>query len=401
MPFLFPPSAIDSRQIFLTLAYGELSYLEACSTLAQGVERSRIICEEIAEMELAKPELDRITKLDGIHKLGIPIGEVVDFEFETIENEISRFLGYFGDKQNFCLSLYCGGVDHDDYDFLASGLLSIVRQHGLRKAHLIRPHSGYEIHGKEVLSRQAIDFLAFKTSKGYQIGVTFFIPLTEEFKERATKRPVVSSEISLSPRLARILVNLSQASPRSVLLDPFCGSGTILIEAVLKGVNCIGVDRRQQCIANTNRNLEWVVNRSNSRGLGTFETIVGDATDLKHVLQGRYVDSVVTEPILLPRLTSTPGLKAASSMVKNASATYSNFLYSVKNVIRRGGRLVIVVPSIRTSEGKDVSLILEDLTDSGFRPAQVFTDAATNYPVRIGSGSTRWVDRRLYVYERL
>jgi len=374
--------------------------LEACSALAQEVEKSRIICEEVAEVELAKPSLERITKLDGVHKLGIAIGEVVDFDFQVIQGDIDRFLRYFGDKQNFCLSMYCAEADRSDYDDLAFGLLSVVRQHGLRKAHLIRPHSGYEIHSTEILARQAIEFLAFRTAKGYQIGITFFVPSTEEFRERATKRPVVSSEISLSPRLAKILVNLSQTSPDGVLLDPFCGSGTILIEAVLKGINCIGVDKRRQCITNTSRNLEWITKYSNSHGLGTFETMVGDATDLDRVLRGRRVESVVTEPILLPSLTSTPGLKAARSMVRNASATYSSFLYSVKDVMRPGGRLVIVVPSVRTSEGKDVSLTLEDVADAGFRPAQMFPNTLTDYPVRIASGSTRWIDRKVYVYEK-
>jgi len=366
------------------------------------VERSRVVCEEIAEIELVKPGLDQVTKLDGIHKLGVPIGEVVDFEFETIRSEISGFLDYFSDKQHFCLSLYCNGVDKEgDYDLLVSGLLSMVRQHGLGKAHLVRPHSGQEIHGKDVLSRHAIDFLAFRTPKGYQVGVTLFIPDVEEFRVRATERPVVSSEISLSPRLARVLVNLSQGAPKGVLLDPFCGSGTILIEAALEGINCIGVDKRQECVANTKRNLDWAVKHSKPARAGILEALVGDATDLKRVLHGRCVDSVVTEPILLPQLTSTPGLKAARNMVKNASTTYSRFLYSVADVVRRGGRLVIVVPSIRTSNGKDVSLMLEDLTDSGFRPAPIVTNPPIDYPVRIASGSTRWIDRRLYVYERI
>ena len=35
---------------------------------------------------------------------------------------------------------------------------------------------------------------------------------------------------------------VKQISPRSVLLDPFCGSGTIIFESVMNDVSAIGVD---------------------------------------------------------------------------------------------------------------------------------------------------------------
>jgi|FaiFalDrversion2_1042247.scaffolds.fasta_scaffold01136_2 DNA modification methylase len=45
------------------------------------------------------------------------------------------------------------------------------------------------------------------------------------------------------PQVAhRLIENYSSASVNSLILDPFCGSGTVLVESRLLGRNCIGID---------------------------------------------------------------------------------------------------------------------------------------------------------------
>jgi DNA modification methylase len=44
------------------------------------------------------------------------------------------------------------------------------------------------------------------------------------------------------PQIPRQLVHLYEPEPGSVLLDPFCGSGTTLVEAVSAGIDACGVD---------------------------------------------------------------------------------------------------------------------------------------------------------------
>ncbi len=49
-------------------------------------------------------------------------------------------------------------------------------------------------------------------------------------------------EGKMHPQLARALINLCGVYKNSKVLDPFCGSGTVLVEAAIRGADCYGVD---------------------------------------------------------------------------------------------------------------------------------------------------------------
>ncbi len=277
-------------------------------------------------------------------------------------------------------------------------VLATVRQAGFRKANMVRPRNGTELLGHDVASREVIDIVMIKLGGLYWVGATSFVPDTEQFQLRSNKRPVVSSEISISSRLARLLLNLAGLQKGQVLLDPFCGSGTILSEAIILGANCIGVDRDPVRIENTRRNLEWL-SKAMGRTHQTCTLGVGDAMKLETLVEESSVDVIVSEPILLPKIDFAPAIEKARKMIKNSSMLYSEALYGISKAVRRGGRVVIVTPSLRSGSGKEVSVILENLEDVGLRPFQPH-GIRFEYPVRISNEKTRWVKRLVYVFER-
>ena len=75
----------------------------------------------------------------------------------------------------------------------------------------------------------------------------------------------------LPPKLAQIMLNLaenshptntkpnSQTTTKQIIFDPFCGSGTILAEALLQGKEAIGSDIDQKAVDGTIKNLNWLV----------------------------------------------------------------------------------------------------------------------------------------------
>ena len=395
MPFLVPPESIESESLILVLAFGAPSLLEAQCVMGDNAKVS-MECEDIAVADLKGGRFKRYTELAGVHKIALPLPPIDSAEFaEAITFPERNF--------NLSLSLYCAQRDPEtEYDELSGELLSTIREFGHKKANLIRSHSGPELHSERVLSRSAMDFVAFPIGATYQWGVTVYIPETEAFKERSTERPFVTSGISLSSRLARLLVNIAGVSKGQVLLDPFCGSGTILGEALLKGADCIGIDRNHGSVERTKKNLAWVLSQAQHKGqpVPSFSVITGDAMNLRKSLGEKIVDAIVSEPILMPRLSSPPSLEKARRLIKHASIIYSEALHEMSAVLRPGGRMVLVTPSLRTIDGKDVILSFDDLSEIGLRHFQPVGSPPYEYPMKVAHQSTRWIRRAVYALER-
>ncbi len=396
MPFLVPPESIDSESLILVLAFGTPSLLEAQCVFGDSAKVSAE-CEDIAVANLTGGRFKGYAELAGVHKVAVPLPPIDSRDFADAIT--------FPDKNfNFSLSLYCPRSDPEAvYEELSEELLSTIREAGLKKANLIRSRSGPELHSERVVSRSALDFVVFPLGATSQWGVTVYVPETEGFKERSTERPFVTSGISLSSRLARLLVNISGVSKGEVLLDPFCGSGTVLGEALLKGADCIGIDRNHGSVERTKENLAWLLSQSRRGGQRTpsYSVITGDATNLRRSLGDQMVDAIVSEPILMPRLSSPPTLEKARRLIKHASTIYSEALYEMSGVLRRGGRMVLVTPSIRTIDGKDVTLSFEDLREVGLRPFQPRGAPSYEYPLKVMHQSTRWIRRMVYALERV
>jgi tRNA G10 N-methylase Trm11 len=396
LPFLVPPESIDSESLILVLAFGTPSLLEAQCVFGDSAKVS-MQCEDIAVADLNGGRFKRYTELAGVHKIALPLPPIDSPEFaEAITFPERNF--------NFSLSLYCIQGDQEaEYDDLSEQLLTTIRQYSLKKANLIRSRSGPELYSERVVSRSAMDFVVFPIGATSQWGVTVYVPETEGFKERSTERPYVTSGISLSSRLARLLVNISGVAKGQVLLDPFCGSGTILGEALLKGADCIGVDRNHGSVERTKDNLAWYLSQGRSEGPRppSYSVVTGDATNLRRSLSDQTVDAIVSEPILMPRLSSPPTLERARRLIKHASIIYSDALYEMSGVLRRGGKMVLVTPSLRTIEGKDVTLSFDDLQEVGLRPFKPPGTLPYEYPLKVSHQSTRWIRRMVYALERV
>ncbi|MEM1642678.1 MAG: RNA methyltransferase [Desulfurococcaceae archaeon] len=76
-----------------------------------------------------------------------------------------------------------------------------------------------------------------------------------ELLKRARSLPFRRS-ISLTPDLARALVNLSRARRGCVLVDPFAGTGMILVEAWSMGVRGVAVDVDWRLVKGMKQNFE-------------------------------------------------------------------------------------------------------------------------------------------------
>ena len=166
-----------------------------------------------------------------------------------------------------------------------------------------------------------------------------------EFQKRDTARPAQRPILGISPRLARIMVNLSQARPGQRLLDPFCGYGTILQEAALAGLEVVGVDNDRKCVLSARQNLAWLGKEYKKEFKP--EVFEGDSTALEKRL-GSF-DSIVGEPPMGPPLEKRPEMREARASQERLKQIYIKFLKSAAGVLKPGCRLVMTLPSVVTN----------------------------------------------------
>jgi tRNA G10 N-methylase Trm11 len=381
---------LETDEVALVLAFGKLSVLEACSVLGRSVQRAEAPTERVSVLHVDHLPRDRVTELSGIHKIA-PVTAELDSSSGPLDQLVGLMASYLEEKSNFSVSGY--DIGEDDYEDLVRSVLDGLREAGLRKVRLLRP-KGNELLSERVLSREALDVVAFPYHDGFGLGPTVWVPDSATMRQRGTRKPIPHSDIAMSPRLARTLVNLAGLGPGQTILDPFCGSGTILIEAYAKSLRCLGLDSRASRVQETRENLGWSGGGVSDKG---YDIRKGDARELSRILRGTKVDAVVTEPLLLPRLDARPKTSTARAMIEESASVYNDALASMAESIHSEGRIVVVVPVIQTMDGDEVSITL-DGRRVGLRLYQP-GPVGFEYPIRLSFESTRWVKRGVYVFE--
>lgn len=132
----------------------------------------------------------------------------------------------------------------------------------------------------------------------------------------------------LPPKLAQMMINL--AKPTELVYDPFCGSGTILQEALLMGFQAQGSDISEKAVADTRENLKW---------LGKECPVeVKDATEISEYPENC---TIVAESYLGPPQKGIPTEEEARETLAELEPLYINFL---KTPIPSGTTLVLALP---------------------------------------------------------
>lgn len=141
---------------------------------------------------------------------------------------------------------------------------------------------------------------------------------------RAHYRPFFAP-ISLHPRLARCLINLAELHESEVVLDPFCGTGGLLIEAGLMGFTIIGSDIDSRMVSGTKTNLD----HCGIKDYSLYNMDIANLTDLFSDTDSRHNQSsppqaIVTEPPY-GRASTTKG-EVLDSLLIRAFSVFNQIL---------------------------------------------------------------------------
>lgn len=208
------------------------------------------------------------------------------------------------------------------------------------------------------LIKEGIEIVLIEdNNKELFIGQTFAVQPFKELSYRDYGRPCRDATSGmLPPKLAQIMINLSGAKTKDIILDPFCGSGTILTEAMLMGFqNLIGSDISIKAIEDTKENIEWIRKNYGLR-IMNYKLYNKNAIEISKFIERNSVDKIITEPYLGPQRGNFDVIKTKKECRKASlsglEALYSKSLAEFKKILKPNGRVVMVWPLFRVKNKK-------------------------------------------------
>lgn len=192
------------------------------------------------------------------------------------------------------------------------------------------------------LLRRGIELVFVESQEDVLIGETLAVQPFKDLSRRDYGRPA-RDDLSgmIPPKLAQIMLNLAQISNlESVIVDPFCGSGTILSEAILMGYkNIFGSDLSKKAVDDTYKNISWIKELYQINDV-KVKLVVKNVVNLSKFIKADFVEAIVTEPFLGPQR----GLIDFKTVISNLESLYSEAISQFKVVLKTGGRVVMVWP---------------------------------------------------------
>ena len=222
-----------------------------------------------------------------------------------------------------------------------------------------------------------------KTDEGWYrvIGVQDI----DAYSRRDQARPARDAKVGmLPPKLAQILINLcGSLEPGAVVLDPFCGTGVLLQEALLMGYRAYGTDISERMIEYAERNLKWLVlgprrSRPSPRGSRAtpraaalripsnqpFQVSQGDAISF---CWEQPIDAVACEGYLGKPFSKVPSEVELKEQKQECKAIVVGFLRNLASQIKSGTPVVIAVPAWLRGNGEYERMqILDEIDELGY-----------------------------------
>jgi len=144
-----------------------------------------------------------------------------------------------------------------------------------------------------------------------------------QFEDRKVQNRPFFSPISLHPKIARALVNLTSVKKDEILLDPFCGTGGIIIEAGLMGIRVIGSDIEEKMIEGCKKTLDFYDIKNN-------KLYCSDISKIQDYIDK--VDAIATD---------LPYGKSTTTKGEKMDHLYNRAFESMSKMLKQEGKAVI------------------------------------------------------------
>jgi hypothetical protein len=316
-----------------------------------------------------------------------------------LQEALPSHLQYFPDgKITIGLSTYGLGTESRQINAAALSLKKIIKQNG-RSARVV-PNNGPELNTAQVLHNKltgpaGMELLLVRDGNSTLLGRTLWVQDIDSYRRRDQERPARDARVGmLPPKLAQIILNLALGPMRGdvassslpndaggslknhedpassqkhkleslTVLDPFCGTGVLLQEALLQGHSAYGTDLEERMIDYSGKNLGWIIKE---RGLQSPDYRLEQADATSAEWNGPFT-TIACETYLGRALSSFPDKETFVKIVSDVNQIHKRFLQNVASQTRPGFRMCIAVPAWRLNNGFKHLPVLDHLEELGY-----------------------------------
>ncbi|MDQ5971889.1 MAG: hypothetical protein QG553_48 [Patescibacteria group bacterium] len=228
------------------------------------------------------------------------------------------------------------------------------------------PNTTPDLNSAQTLHNQltgptGLEFIVAKDGTGVLLAQVTNVQDINAYAARDQARPKRDARVGmLPPKLAQIIVNLA-ATDTGTVLDPFCGTGVVLQEALLDGHNAYGSDLEPRMIDYSRTNLDWLAKKYTLSGTVALEE--GDATDHQW---SKPFDVVAGETYLGRPFSAEPTAEILGQVRRDVDTIHRKFLKNLARQTQPGFRACLAVPAWITKNGILHLPTLDSLEDLGY-----------------------------------
>jgi len=197
------------------------------------------------------------------------------------------------------------------------------------------------LHSAQILNgKKGVEIFIIQVKDKLWVGKTIAAQDIDAYTWRDMEKPVRDTTVGLlPPKLAQIMLNLGASMVRTppdpkrkklkkevyTVLDPFCGTGVIPIECLLRGWNVLASDIAAKAVSGTQTNLDWIRKEKKILKKDVTESVSKHDAE-KPFTHKTLPDIVVTETSLGPNLERSANSRDATKMRNDNEKLQAAFL---------------------------------------------------------------------------
>ena len=324
------------------------------------------------ETKMLLPNIVMSPKLVDIKNLGgtIKIGEIISDDISNaadLQTEILNYCKNLNLDTKFSYGISSYGSSKINVNQFGIKLKKKLKEIGI-KPRYVAANEGSSLNAASIKHNKLTtsngrEFIVVNTQNSIKLAVCLSFQDVDSYSKRDYEKPCRDRKVGmLPPKLSQIMINLAQIPENAKVVDPFCGSGGLLMEASLMGYSSIGSDISKDMIDCSKKNTAWL--KQNFDNCKPIEIL--PPTDATNINFPSSDYSIVTEGFLGTNFLSKPTLQLINEQKPQLRDLYLKFFENINLQDNMPQSICISLPFWVLNEKVIELNLIDEIADLGY-----------------------------------